>query len=341
MQYLAKTDPLRRHLAPLVRYRFLIIAFCLSAALSSLALTYVVSEKYVASAIVLFQPDESIAFQTKSRDALGFPLPLVPLETIANTVEDIVRGEAVLEETVRKLRLDVPRKKRVDNPILAVFIDAKDRIKELRSEVWQILQYGRILPKDNFRGAMLDLRKNLGVKKTNKAYTFRLEAVDTDPERAALIVNTVGEIASEALARDRVRAARQTRLNLENRLTQAGAELLVLRTAADALKRRTGVSSLGQELSLHLKSANTFEEELSKARTQVQALEQQRQAFASQLEKQDPSVRYTSTVADNPIYNELRSDLARFEVERSGLLEKFTPDHQEVKAVEAKLAQTR
>jgi succinoglycan biosynthesis transport protein ExoP len=341
MQHFLKSSQHRQFIAPLVRYRFLILTFCLSATLSSLALTYVISEKYVASAIVLFQPYENVSFQQKSRDALGFPLPLVPLETIANTVEDIAKSEAVLEATVRTLHLDVTKKKHVNNPIVAAFLDAKDRVKELRSEAWQILQFGRILPKDDFRGAMIELRKNLNIRRTNKAYTFRLEATDGDPERSALIVNTVGDIVSQLVSRDRARTAREAKLNLETRVTQASAELEMLRTAMDTLKRNTNVASLQQELSLHLKSANAFEEDLSKASTQVQSLERQRIAIGSQLEKQEPSIRYSSTVAENPIYNELRSELSKLGVERSGLLMKFTPDHPEVKVVDAKLAEAR
>src|SRR5215472_2575174 len=92
---------LATYLAPLARRKWLMVTFCLSAALSSLGITYVLSEKYRASLTVLYQPREDITFQSKAREALGFPLPLVPLETIANTLEDIVTGDAVLEETVR------------------------------------------------------------------------------------------------------------------------------------------------------------------------------------------------------------------------------------------------
>lgn len=341
MSYGLKSVRYGQHLLPLLRFRAMILTFVASATVTALALTYVVSEKYGASAIVLFQPNESVAFQQKSRDALGYPLPLVPLETIANTIEDVAKGEAVLEQTVRTLRLDVPRRKRPDNALMATLVDVKDRIKELRSEAWQILQYGRVLPKDNFRGAMVDLRKNLAVRRTNKAYTFRLEAVSDDPERAALIVNTVADILGDVLTRDRARMDRETKRNLETRLMQAVAEVDLLRTAMDSLKRNTGVAVLEQELSLRLKSVNTFQDELSKARTQIESLEQQRASIASQLEKLSRSEPYTSTVADNPVYLDLLSEEARLEVERSGMLEKFTPAHDEVKAVEAKLARTR
>jgi uncharacterized protein involved in exopolysaccharide biosynthesis len=70
-------------------------------------------------------------------------------------------------------------------------------------------------------------------------------------------------------------------------------------------------------------------------------LEGRRAELASQLENLDDSVRYSATTTDNPVFNEMRLEQARLEVERSGLLRKFTSQHQEVKAVDAKLAEVR
>jgi uncharacterized protein involved in exopolysaccharide biosynthesis len=324
-------------LAPLRRQWPLILTFSLSAALSSLALTYVMSEKYLASAIVVLQPNEDLATQPKSRNALGFPLPLVPLESIANTLEDILKGEAVLEKTVRELRLDIAKERKPTNRAMTFVLDFKDWLKEKRTEAWQILKYGRVLPKDNFRGAMINLQKNLSIKRTNKAYTVRLEALDEDPERAAQIVNTAGAKLAETVTESRAQVNREARKNIEARLAKAGEMLDTLRARVDMYKRRAGVSELSQEVSLRLKSLSDLEDDLARTRANIDAAVARRARVEEQLKESAPSVTYTATTSDNPLYNELRSEKTKLEVELSGLLETVTPEHDNVKAVRAKL----
>jgi len=328
---------LRRYLAPLARFKWLLVTFCATAVLSSLALTYVLSEKYQASITVFYQPRETISFQDKSRDALGYPLPLVPLETIANTLEDVVQSDAVLEKTVRTLRLDIQAKKPAANWFLGAVRDLKDSLKEWRADAWQVLKYGRVLPKDPVRSAMATLRANISVKRINKAYTFRLVVTDSDPARSAEIANTLGALLADFVVEEQAQTARDTRANVERRLLQASADMQQLRRELEELKRQTGISSLDEELTLRLRTVNGFEEEFAKGRNELRSLEDRRAELAAQLGRQDSTVKYDSTVADNPVYNQLRLEQARLEVERSGLLQEFTPQHAKVKAVEAEL----
>lgn len=327
------------YVAPINRCKWLIIVFCLSAVLGSLGITYVLSEKYRASLTVLYQPREDVSFQAKTREALGFPLPLVPLETIANTLEDMVTGDAILEETVRRLRLDVKPKKAATSGLMALIGDVKDWFKETRENAWQILKYGRVLPKDPFRGAVAVLRANLSLKRINKAYTFRIEVLNEDPRRAAQIVETVGTLLAEAVAAEKTHVKHETRLNIEQRRLQVAAEVQDLRSRLDTLKVNTGISSLEEELSLRLKTVNSFEEDLSKERTLLRSLEERRAALETQFKGQVATERYDSTVADNPVFAQLRMEKAQLEVERAGLLQKVTPKHKEVRAVDAKLAE--
>jgi len=328
------------YLAPVLRHKGLIIVFCVSALLSSLAITYLLSEKYQASLTVLYQPGEDISFQAKTQEALGFPLPLVPLETIANTLEDMVTGDAIAEETVRRLRLDEKPKKVPGSPLMALIGDVKDWFKETRENAWQILKYGRILPKDPFRGAVATLRANLSLKRINKAYTFRIEVLNEDPKRAAQIVETVGVLLAEAVAAEKTHAKRETRVNIEQRRLQVAGEVQALRSGLESLKITTGISSLDEELSLRLKTINSFGEDLSKERAQLRSLEERRTALEEQFKRQNATERYDSTMEENPVFAQLRMQKAQLEVERAGLLQKLTPQNKEVRSVDAKLSET-
>jgi uncharacterized protein involved in exopolysaccharide biosynthesis len=149
----------------------------------------------------------------------------------------------------------------------------------------------------------------------------------------------VGTLLAEAVAAEKTHVKHETRLNIEQRRLQVAAEVQDLRSRLDTLKVNTGISSLEEELSLRLKTVNSFEEDLSKERTLLRSLEERRAALETQFKGQVATERYDSTVADNPVFAQLRMEKAQLEVERAGLLQKVTPKHKEVRAVDAKLAE--
>ena len=135
------TIDLAEYLAPLRRYAPLIATFVAAATLSSLAFTYAVAERYTARTTLLYQPREEVSFRPKARDALGFPPPLVPLESIGNTLQEVLKSDAIVERTVRTLQLDVKEKPPASNLFMAAFREAKDTIKEWRQDVIEILKH--------------------------------------------------------------------------------------------------------------------------------------------------------------------------------------------------------
>ncbi len=332
---------IRPYLAVVARQKFLILTFCLTAALASLALTYVLSEKYLAYCTMLYQPNDTVTFRPKETSALGFPTPIVSLESIGNTLDEVLKSDAVLESVVRQLKLDTKQSRPDRNWFAYAFRATKDTLKDYGGKGWQLLRYGRVLPKDPFADAVASLRKNLNIRRTAKAYTFRIEALDTDPRIATAIVDAAAETLSTTLHGEQIRLARETRESLAVRLQQNEGEIAELRGLLDAFKSETRVSSLSEELSLKLKTVASFQEEFSRAQNELQALQRKRTELQMQLQSQEKSVKYDSTSTENPVVEDMKLQLARLEVERSGLLGKFTEDHQDVKAVDARIAQVR
>lgn len=332
---------LRPHLAVLLRQKHLILTFCLSAALASLGLTYVFSEKYVAYTTVLYQPNEAGTFRPKDREALGFPTPMVSLESIGNTLDELAKSDGAIEAVVRTLHLDVKRPRPPSNFFVNTFHTVKDTAKEYARNAWQLMRYGRVLERHPFAEAMADLRKNLTTERTAKAYTFQLEVVDNDPAMAAAIVDQVAVTLAKFLEDERLRQVRETREGVVVRLRQNESEIADLRRQLEGFQKDTDVSSLSQELSLRLKTLASFREEHARARNELEALYKKRAEEQQQLDRQAPSVKYDSTSTQNPVVDEMKLELAKLEVERSGLLGKYTEQHQEVKALDAKMAQVR
>jgi uncharacterized protein involved in exopolysaccharide biosynthesis len=332
---------LRPYLAVVVRNRYLILTFVLSAAVTSLALTYVVSEKYVSHSTMLYKPNENVSFRPKDREALGFPTPLVSLESIGNTLDELLKSDGVIERVVRTLHLDQKRPREHSNWFMWAFHSTKDTVKEYGGKTWQLMRYGRILDKDPFGDAMAGLRKNINIRRTAKAYTFQLEALENDPKLAAAIVDEAASTLGAVLHEEQIRVARQTREGLAVRLQQNQSEIAELRGLLDSFKQGAHVSSLSEELSLKLKTVASFQEEYSRAQNELRALQRKRAEIQVQLDGQDRSVMYDSTSTQNPVVDEMKLELARLEVERSGLLGKYTEEHQAIKSLDARMAQVR
>jgi polysaccharide biosynthesis transport protein len=331
---------LRPYLWPVIRYRQLIIVFCATAVVTSLALTYILAEKYTATSTILYQPNESISFRPKVRDTFGFPMPIVALESIGSTVEDVLKSDAVLEDTVKTLHLDV-KEEPTGSWFARAYRNTKDKIKEWRSQAMQLLKYGRILPRNPFAEAVEGLRENVSVKRTTKAYTFQLVVKDSNPERAARIVDTVAALLSDFLANEQARAAREAQAKIEPRLRASAEEISGLRRRILAFKNTERVAAPGEELTLKLKSVTGFEDELAKTRNELRSLENKRTALEAQLKAQEPSIKYGAVTSDNPVVDDLRRQIARLEVERSGMLRQFTANHPEVQAIDARIKEAR
>src|SRR3990172_7556238 len=117
--------------------RHLILTFFVSASLTSLVMTYVFSEKYEAYTTILYRPQEAVSFRPKVQEALGFPPPLVPLETIGNTVEQVAKSDASLAEIVRILHLDQKRVPPAESWFKRAFRTVKDEVKQTAGELWR------------------------------------------------------------------------------------------------------------------------------------------------------------------------------------------------------------
>jgi uncharacterized protein involved in exopolysaccharide biosynthesis len=337
----AESFDLRPHLEVVARHKGLILTFCLSAAVTSLVMTYVMSEKFQAYTTVQYQPNETVSFRPKERDALGFPTPLVSLESIGNTLDEMVKSDATLEKVVRTLRLDEKRPRPPANWLVSTFHTVKDTAKEYGGNAWQLLRYGRLIEKNAFAEAIANLRKNVATRRTAKAYLFQVAAIDSDPQIAAKIADLLSATLSDSLEEARLRLAQESREGLEVRLRDNEASTAALRTRLDTFKRDSRLSSLSEELSLKLKTVAEFQEESARARNELRALQMKRAELDRQLAAQEQQVRFDSTTTQNPVVEEMQLELAKLEVDRSGLLGTFTEEHQAVRAIDARIAQVR
>jgi succinoglycan biosynthesis transport protein ExoP len=332
-----QTYDLKQYLAPLVRHRALLLTFVFVATVSSLAFTYVVSERYRATATVLYHPNDSVSFRPKTRDALGFPMPLVPLESIGNTIDELAHTDTLLGQTVTELHLD--QKPPYTGGALMQFIhQTKDKIKELRGDALQILKYGRVLTRDPYADAVAGLKDNLKIKPSTKAYTFDLQVMDTNPQRAAATVNVAGRVLADLVAKADADSARVSAEKLAPQVDQSRQEVVDLGNQVTEFKERENISSLDEELSLRLKSISASQDELASVEHNLLSSTDREKELLAIIAKQPVSIPYTTTTTQNPVTDQLRRKIADLEVERSGLAEKLTPKHPQMKILDAQIS---
>jgi len=335
----SKRFELAPYLGVIARQKHLILTFCLSAALTSLALTYIFSEKYLASTTILYRPKEAVRFQPKQQEALGFPTPFVSYDSIGNTLEELAKSDAITTRVVQELNLDKPAK--APGGFRGLVRSVKEGVKDVLGKGWQILKYGRIIHEDPFIAAVHKLQANIGIKPTKKAYTFQLQALDSDPQRAAVVVDTEARVLAQFLSNENVRSAQHETQQLQERLQQNQREVAEARSTLEKFKRSTRVASLSEQISLQLKAVSNLDEELAKTEVELHSLQQKHNELRASLAEQQQFVKYLSTTTDNPVVQDLRLELSKIEVQRAGLLERLTPENPEVKTLDARGAEIR
>ena len=204
-------------LALLKRQKGFIIVFCLSAIITSLALTYVFSEKYKAGTTIFYRGQEVTRLKAQDTEAFGSPLPAPPFKVIGNTLQEVVNNQSLLEEVVANLKLDQKKPEEPTGPwYIRLYEEWKDKLKQYAIDAWTIMQYGRLIEKEAKISAVEELRKNIGIH-NEESYVFLLTVTDNHPERAAIIVDEIAHTLVRWLREQDREPAAQRRQQLERR----------------------------------------------------------------------------------------------------------------------------
>ena len=214
----------------IIRRKHLILLFCLAATLTSLALTYVVSEEYQSYTTLLYPaPQMGLGAQASPY----YTVQSVPSESIAGMLETVASSESVVQQVVRILELD----KRPGDPQAALLGDLERVLSPSRSS----------LP-DRFRQTVRGLQDRLSVEPDREALSFRLQALDRDPGQATAIVDTVARVLIDHLKQEQVRSTQQEREKIEVRLKENLEEITEARVELERFKKKSRISSLSEEI---------------------------------------------------------------------------------------------
>jgi uncharacterized protein involved in exopolysaccharide biosynthesis len=186
--------PYPDYLGTLAQQRWFIFVFVLSAAATALAMTYVYSEKYESYTAISYRTQEVTRFKAQQSEAMGSPAPQAPFKVIGQSLQEVLKSDAVLRKVVQTLRLDEKSEPSYEGPWYNVWYQkARDWAREHGGRAWSMLKYGRVLDENPTDAAVKDLRAN--VKVTNRdSYIFQLQVRDRYPERAAQIADHMAQV---------------------------------------------------------------------------------------------------------------------------------------------------
>lgn len=294
----------------LARHRTTIALMCASAALTALALTYVLTERYAASALVLVRPQEEIRLVGSPADkqTLDFPLPqVVPFEAMTRTYGEVIRSSAVVEPVVRRLGLDQPTVETVWWKRL------KSWAKNRASDAWALLKYGRIEEQDATEAAVETVQTFLNVEPTKDTYVFEISYLASDPGVAAAVVNEAAEVFVE-YNRELYRAEKaKGREFVGAQLAESEAELARAREPLRAFKERNRSVLLERELAEKVESIAASQSELERTDADIAAARARLAELRRSL-RPAPSVVMTAEIQE-----QLTAKLLSTEAELRGL----------------------
>jgi len=326
-----------------VRYRVMILLLCLSASLAALAATYVLSEKFVAQALVLIRPtqDETISSATGMKEVGGFPITFNTPDTLNATYSEMITSAAVAQRIVESIGLENLREKPAANIFVRMYKAVKAFFKNLVIKTWILLQYGRIEKVDPLRATIKSVQQCLAAEPVKKTYLFRIEATTDDPRISALVANRAAEVLMEYIKEAGNVEAKVEEEFIQKRLAATGEDLAEARFAMREYKEQEGIFVLDVEATADLKALAKTEGSHKQLLADIGAVTKEREEVQRQLEKLAQEQKSKVTVAKNPVIMGLESKLVEFEVGLSELLSQYTPEHPKVVTLLTMIEETK
>ncbi len=266
---------LRKYFDLLLGQKRFILAFCIAAMFSALALTYVFSERYRAATTILYRPLEKSVLRAKEAEAFGMPVPIPSFQSISQTLNDTVKNEVILRPVIKELKLDQDIPAGSSVWYKRWYYKSKEFVKQRALDVWSILKYGRILKENKTVATIKGLRENIQIMSTSDSNITILMVKDKYPKRAAAIVNTAGETLVRWI-RNEYRSEAHGRLEqLEEELLKREKEIASLREESKALLEEHGFVSLQEDTDRGLE--NLYEMEMENTGVKAQIIQKQKE----------------------------------------------------------------
>ncbi len=186
-----------------------------------------------------------------------------------------------------------------------------------------------------------DLEKCVDVNTVSQTDVIEVAVERSDPNEAARIANAIAQQYVDDTVASLQSAARAGRTSIKKQVEAARQELERCQAELTDFRTRTGVIELDAETEEMAKRLGELQAELLRARASAEA----GRALVAELRREMRAYEKGEAVAvamvSNPLVQQLRTDLSAAELERISLLETYSEEAPQVKAVEARIERLR
>lgn len=323
-----------RHLyRVLAAHRRMIGLLCVSAAVNAFLLTFFMSEKYEATALVLVRPQAPLRFGQADKVLLDFPVAFgAPFQVTSRTYSEVIKSRTIAEKVVRSLGLD----KAPDESLLR---RALNGVKAVGSGFVGLLKYGRVVPGDPLDRAVGEVRSSLVVIPTRDTYVFEIKCRFPKAPQSAKIANAAAAAFVEYSREANAEEAKGSREFIETRLRESEREFETARLELRRFRDDQGTLLLDKELAARVGEVARLESALADTDKELSGVRAEVAELALQLSQQDRYLKSSTTMTDSPVAVNLKKELAELEVQRSAYLTTLTPAHPKLVTLDARRAE--
>jgi uncharacterized protein involved in exopolysaccharide biosynthesis len=260
MEQIAMFDVMRRRAS-------LILALTMVAAVAGYAFSFLIPDRYTASALVLVRPQQPIKMGgvKESKEFLDFPVGNTSaVETASKTYIEIIKSPALIGEVVRELGLDKEKaQEQAGSGESARLLPVE--LKQSLNGLIAVLKYGRLIEDDPFTAAVKEVTDSFKLEAYLDTYIFDIKYVAKNPQRAADVANATAKALIQFVDGLRVSEARYQRDHLKTELEQRQRQLNAARERLESYKKTHSIFLYESEYDAKLKVISELEVALAKA----------------------------------------------------------------------------
>ncbi len=182
--------------------------------------------------------------------------------------------------------------------------------------------------------------RSIGVSEIRGTNVLSVTAKDADPERAALIANTITQEFSDYYSQINRAEATSTRKFIEDQLSRTKDALARGENEMLAYKARTGAVGLNDQISKLVGRTLDMQASFDTAALDERTSRAKMEAIQSRLRGQNDQFAQLS-VATNPIFARLRDNLTTLEVDLASLRQTYTDQHPKVQQQLGRIAEAK
>jgi polysaccharide biosynthesis transport protein len=311
---------LRRYLSILGAYRWPLILIPVIAALVALGATFVISPRYVGTAVVQLIPEEieprTVTLRSQdgpSNVAIGLK---DPTELLSQSIIESLSSHDVAAHVTDELKLN-------DLPEPQGWNAFKSQVRQLLDDAWALLRYGYVAHKPREEATVDRVSQSLETQLVRGSYYMEVYATWRDPETAARMSNVAVQAVLQQARQVASASAAEQRKFLDTQRLEAKKQVDIARTAlldySSSNKIVSGISVGSALVALDQARAALRQNELAliDAHQRLAQARQQSQAIPADVvtqltsEQPGPSSSMTSqTTSPNPVYQSLQDRVA-------------------------------